>query len=80
MLGIIKSLDPSLLVMLVMFLGAYFIWSVKTGFNDIKTLIRELFEDRNEHERRIVRLETRCVMKHGHGDEDQLYQKKENGK
>ena len=62
---IIKGLDPTLLVLLVLLLGGYFIWSVKTGLRDIKDLIKELFEDRNEHEDRIKELEVRCNIFHG---------------
>lgn len=82
---LLATVDKWFLVLAIIFLGAYFLWSVKNLFkglmeaiSELKELIRELFEDRNSHEKRIVRLETRCIMKHGmHSiEEEQLYQKK----
>ena len=79
MSDILRTIDPALLVLLVIFLGGYFIWSVKTGIKDIKELIKELFDDRNSHENRIVRLETRCFGYHGPPDRrtDELFQQKD---
>lgn len=83
MAEILKTVDSWFLLLAVVCLGGYFIWSVRRGIaslldtlQELKDLIRELFEDRNDHEKRIVRLETRCVMKHGTLNEE-LYQKGE---
>lgn len=77
---LVKNIDPNLLILLVILLGGYFIWSVKTGIQDIKHLIRELIEDRNSHESRLTRIESRCGMHHGHSrisdEEEELYQHK----
>lgn len=85
MAGLLKTVDNWFLILVVVLLGGYFIWSVQKGLEsllktiqELKDLIEELFNDRNSHEKRIVRLETRCVIKHGpHGDEEELYQKGE---
>lgn len=80
----LKTVDNQFLILVVLLLGGYFIWSVQRGLDsllrtiqELKDLIEELFNDRNGHERRIVRLETRCVMKHGPYGEEELYQKGE---
>jgi len=48
-------------------LGSYLIFSLKQMFKglqstlqELKDLIKELFEDRNDHEARIKAIETRC--------------------
>lgn len=77
---LVKSIDSNLLILLVILLGGYFIWSVKTGIQDIKFLMRELIEDRNSHGTRITRIEDRCGFLHGHqretDGEEELYQHK----
>ena len=57
------------LVLLVAVLGVYFLWSVRNLVNDLKASIRELrdtiselFDHRNDHEKRITAIETRCEM------------------
>lgn len=67
-----KSVDTWFLVISVVLLGGYFLWSVKgifadfrTAINELKDLIKELFEHRNDHETRITALETRCDIMHG---------------
>jgi len=73
---LLKSVDTWFLIMAVLFLGGYFIWSMKkllTDFREsiaeVKKFIEELFKDRNNHESRIVKLETRmsvCESCNGH--------------
>lgn len=72
MSDMIKGIDPWFLNLAVGCLAAYFLWSVKGLFNDLKDaikdlkeLIKDLYEHRNDHERRIVALETKCTLQHG---------------
>ena len=79
MVDLITGLSNNILVILVLLLSGYFIWSVKSGIKEIKELIKELFEDRNNHESRILRLEVRCGLNHMHqrasDNEDELFQR-----
>jgi len=68
----LKGVDTWFLVLAVALLGGYFIVSIRVLFtglqktlDELKTLIKELFDDRNGHEVRITALETRCNDKHG---------------
>jgi len=72
MTDIVKTIDPWFLNLLVIALAAYFLWSVKTLFKDLKDsilelkkLITELYEHRNNHETRLTAIETRCACEHG---------------
>lgn len=72
MTDFLKTVDSWFLILVVIFLGGYFLWSVKGIFsdfrstiNELKELIKELFENRNDHESRITALETRCDVMHG---------------
>lgn len=67
----LKSVDSWFLILLVVLLGGYFLYSIKAMFaglqdtlKELKDLIKELFEDRNTHESRITALETRCAERH----------------
>jgi len=72
-----KSVDSWFLVLCVVLLGGYFLWSIQNLFADLKASIKELkdtieelFKDRNNHEGRITVLETRmsvCESCNGHG-------------
>lgn len=42
--------------------------SVKESTREMKQLIQELFIHRNDHEKRLTMLETRCEMHHGEYD------------
>jgi hypothetical protein len=60
----LKSVDIWFLVLAIIFLGGWFVWSVKKIFGDftaavadLRLLIRELFEKHNDHEGRLSRLE-----------------------
>ena len=75
MTDIIQTIDPWFLNMAVACLAAYFLWSVKALFRDLKEsikdlkdLIKDLYVYRNEHENRIVALETKCAINHGDYD------------
>lgn len=68
----LKTVPVWFLIFLVVILGGYFIFSMKSLFAglqltlvELKTLIKELFEDRNDHESRIVALETTCAIRTG---------------
>jgi hypothetical protein len=68
----LKTVDNWFLILVVILLGGYFLWSVNGMFSnlqatikELKDLIKELFEDRNDHESRITALETRCDVMHG---------------
>jgi hypothetical protein len=68
----LKTVDSWFLILVVIFLGGYFLWSVKGLFSnlqatldELKSLIKELFEHRNDHEARLTALETRCDVMHG---------------
>lgn len=72
MSDIVKTIDPWFLNLLVIILAAYFLWSVKGLFKDLresilelKKLITELYDGRNDHEKRITALETKCAWEHG---------------
>lgn len=77
MTDFLKSVDIWFLILCVVFLGGYFLWSIKSLFQDLKEsiqelkdTIKELFEDRNDHGIRIKVLETRmsvCESCNGHG-------------
>ena len=66
-----KAVDPWFLNLLVLGLGAYFLWSIKALFKDLresilelKKLISDLYDHRNNQETRLVALETRCQLHH----------------
>lgn len=72
MVDLLKSVDSWFLIFLCVLLGGYFLYSIKSLFaglqttlNELKSLIKELFEDRSTHESRITALETRCTERHG---------------
>lgn len=72
MVDILKGADAWFVNFIVIVLGCYFVWSVrgilkdlKDSIKDLKTVIKELFEDRNKHEVRIIALETKCAYMHG---------------
>lgn len=71
MTDFLKGVPPWFLVFLVVILGGYFLYSIKQLFagltdtiKELKDLIRELFEDRNDHATRIAALEARCEERH----------------
>lgn len=67
----LKTVDSWFLILAVVLLGGYFLWSVQRLFgslqaslDDLKKLIGKLFDYRNDHDTRITALETRCeIMK-----------------
>ena len=66
---LLQSVDQWFLVISVMILSGYFLWSIKRLFDDLKSTIKELkdtikelFDHRNDHETRLTALETRCEM------------------
>lgn len=72
MSDLVQKIDPWFLNIAVIGLAVYFLWSVKSLFrdlkesiNDLKSLIRDLYAHRNDHESRIVALETKCTLQHG---------------
>lgn len=65
MTELLKSVDSWFLILAVLLLSGYFLWSVRGLFSDLKASIDELkatitklFEDRNGHEIRITKIET----------------------
>jgi len=71
MIEVLKGVDNWFLVFLVIVLGGYFLWSVQKMFAglqetilELKNLIKELFEDRNDHGERIKAIEARCEERH----------------
>jgi hypothetical protein len=69
---LLKTVDNWFLILAVILLGGYFLWSVQRLFrslqdslDDLKKLIGKLFDMRNDHETRITTLETRCEIMHG---------------
>lgn len=67
-----STVDSWFLILSVILLGGYFLWSVQRLFanleatiDELKELIKELFNHRNDHENRITALETRCDVMHG---------------
>jgi hypothetical protein len=71
-MDLLKGVDSWFLVLVTILLGGYFLWSVNGLFSnlqvtitELKLLIKELFQDRNDHESRINALETRCDIMHG---------------
>lgn len=72
MAHLVSSADPWFINMLLVGLAAYFLWSIKGLFKDLKDsitdlkkLITDLYEHRNDHERRITAIETKCLWEHG---------------
>lgn len=72
MTEVIKTIDPWFLNIAVIGLASYFLWSIKALFKDLKesitdlkALIKDLYDHRNDHESRIVALETKCAYQHG---------------
>ena len=68
----IKSIDVWFLVLAVMLLGYWFVWSVRNIFdnfikaiNDLRKLIDKLFDKNDDHETRLSALEGRCDAMHG---------------
>lgn len=64
---LLQSIDQWFLVIAVMVLSGYFLWSVRRMFDDLKETIRELkdtikelFDHRNDHATRIAAIESRC--------------------
>lgn len=73
--GLLATVDQWFMILAIMLLGGYFVWSVKRLFDDLKLAIKELkdtikelFEHRNDHETRLTALETRCDLMHGKKD------------
>ena len=69
----IKSIDMWFLVLAVMLLGGWFVWSVRNIFdnfvravNDLQKLIEKLFDKHEDHESRLSALEGRCDARHAH--------------
>jgi predicted negative regulator of RcsB-dependent stress response len=67
MADFIKSIDVWFLVLAVMLLGGWFVWSVRNIFDgfskavgDLQKLIEKLFEKHADHESRLSSLEGRC--------------------
>lgn len=77
MIEMMKNVDTWFLILAVILLGGYFLWSMqrlltdfRNSIEELKEFIQELFKDRNNHESRIVKLETRiavCESCNGHG-------------
>lgn len=72
MTDLVKTIDPWFINLLVIVLTAYFLWSIKGLFSDLresisdlKRLVADLDLRRNDHEMRIIALETKCVWEHG---------------
>ena len=69
---LLKTVDQWFLVLAVMALSGYFLWSIKRLFDDLKATItelkntiKELFDHRNDHATRLATLEARCELMHG---------------
>ena len=72
MAEILKSINPWLLILTVILLGGWFVWSVRNIFegfakavNDLRNLIEKLFDKHDDHETRLSSLEGRCDAMHG---------------
>lgn len=72
MTDFLKSVDSWFLILAVLLLGYYFIWSLQRllssllqSIDELKSLIKDLFNHKSDHENRIVALETRCDLMHG---------------
>lgn len=68
---LLKSVDQWFLIITVMVLSGYFLYSVKrwtesltAAINELKETIRELFEDRNSHAQEIAAIKARCEARH----------------
>lgn len=59
--AILWAAIAGLILMMLAIIG----YLIKSGFEEIKSLIKELFEHRNDHESRIVKIETRCEDRTG---------------
>lgn len=68
---LLKSVDQWFLIIMIMVLSGYFLYSVKrwtegltAAINELKETIRELFEDRNSHAQEIAAIKARCEARH----------------
>lgn len=66
-----KSVDSWFLILALVLLGGWFVWSVRNIFEDFKLSVKELkdvvskMDGRYDgHEIRLVALETRCDFQH----------------
>lgn len=69
---LLKTVDAWFLMLSFVLLGGGLLWAVKRMFDDLigsikelKDLIKDLFEHRNDHETRITAVEVRCKLLHG---------------
>lgn len=69
---LLKSVDQWFMILAVILLSGFSLWSVKRwtegltqAIQELKETLKELFEDRNDHAKRITALETRCEVIHG---------------
>jgi len=74
MADFLKTVDLWFLVLIVILLGGYFLWSVKQVFRDFKKsledmhkLIEKIFDRHDDFEKRLSSLEGRCDAMHGPG-------------
>lgn len=75
MSDLLKSVDSWFLVLVVIALGGWFVWSVKNIFDgftrtvgDLQKLIDKLFDKHDDHESRLSELEGHCKAMHGGPD------------
>lgn len=68
----LKSVDVWFLVLAVILLGGWFVWSVRNIFENftgavekLQKLIEKLFDKHDDHENRLSALEGRCDAMHG---------------
>ena len=71
----IAQIDRWFLELGVLFLGGYFLWSIrgvladfKDSVGELKTLIGKLFDKDSDHEKRISKLEGAHQANHGGGE------------
>lgn len=71
MIDLLRNTDTWFLVLAVVLLAGYFLWSVKNwmtsltaAIKELKDTISKLFEDRNNHAQEIAAIKARCEARH----------------
>lgn len=69
-----EKIDPWFIQVTVMGLLGYFLWSIRNILSDFKDQVKglkdnigKLFDSKDDHEKRLSKIEGRCDVNHGPG-------------